>query len=440
MEDIKTNDKINRIAGYNEEKKELLNIRKILHNISDYKSKGVRIPKGVLLYGEPGVGKTVMAHAIADDGINFIELRAADFCGEGVGMAVKNAFELAKKQTGSTLLFLDELDKIASDEEDLFVKACKNNDDVKKILLQELDNLKEEDNVLVVATCNDISMLSEALIRPGRFDKKMKIPAPDFNNRRSIIIKYSNRLKLKKNFDYDYLARITSGYTGAMLECVINESGILALEQNKPEITLEIIQLAMDKLSFHGCAKEIVGDLESQTKIALHESGHILVALELKPDLICGASILKQGSTEGHIRLVEEEKLPTVMHMEQEIMILLAGRIAEREVLGDISLGAEKDLRQAVKKTFNLFTRHAPYGEYAFLIEQLGDFKGTLLSAERKYQLEQKIENLLLNLDKKVTEIIRGKRDFLNNLVLELLNNQVLTRDEIFRLRKKYDF
>ena len=165
-------DKIEQIAGYENEKLELLNIRKILHNISTYKSKGVRIPKGIILYGEPGVGKTVMAHAIADEAINVVELRAADCCSDDVGAAIRNAFEEAKN-AGTTILLLDELDKIAGEEEEGFIRLNKN-DDVKKILLQELDSLKEEDDVLVVATCNDIVMLGDALIRPGRFDKKIK--------------------------------------------------------------------------------------------------------------------------------------------------------------------------------------------------------------------------------------------------------------------------
>lgn len=425
-------DKIEQIAGYENEKLELLNIRKILHNISVYKSKGVRIPRGIILYGEPGVGKTVMAQSIADEGINVVELRAADCCNDNVGNAIRTAFDKAKS-AGTTLLLLDELDKIAGEEEECFIKLNKN-DDVKKMLLQELDSLKEEDDVLVVATCNDIVMLGDALIRPGRFDKKIKIPMPDLKNRQAIIKKYCNKLNLVQSFDIEYLARMTSGYTGAMIECVINEAGILALEEEKLEITLDIIQRAMNKLSFHCCIGNSFDDVERKRKIAIHEAGHVLVALELMPDVVYGASILKQGKTEGYIRLIEEEhELPTVKQKENEIMILLAGRIAEREILGDMCLGAESDLKQVSKRVFDLATRHAAYG-YGFMLEQLGHFKAEILSNERKYQLEQKIEELLMDFDARVVDILREKRRIFESIVATMVDKQVLSREEILSL------
>lgn len=425
-------DKIEQIAGYENEKLELLNIRKILHNISAYKSKGVRVPRGIILYGEPGVGKTVMAHAIADETINVVELRAADCCSDDVGAAIRTAFEEAKN-AGTTILLLDELDKIAGEEEEGFIRLNKN-DDVKKILLQELDSLKEEDDVLVVATCNDIVMLGDVLIRPGRFDKKIKIPMPDLKNREAIIEKYCNQLELIQAFDIEYLARITSGYTGAMIECVINEAGILALEEEKTEIALDVIQRAMNKLAFHCCIGDSLDDVERKRKVATHEAGHVLVALELMPEVVYGASIIKQGKTEGYIRLVEEEKeLPSVKRMENEIMILLAGRVAEREIIGDMYLGAESDLRQVSKRTFELITRHAAYG-YGFMLEQLGHFKAEILSNERKYQLEQKIEELLLDFDSRIVDMLRKNRKVFNSIVQAMVDKQVLSREEILCL------
>lgn len=169
-----------RIAGYEKEKTELLQLRKFLHNVDRYQEMGVRIPRGIILYGEPGVGKTVMARAIADEGIALIEVRAADCCEENTTEKLQTAFEQAKSHSPSVLL-LDELDKIAGSSRFYYME---DNDTIHKVLLQELDKLAENDGVLVVATCNNIRSLGDALVRSGRFDRQLSVDVPGEKDRK----------------------------------------------------------------------------------------------------------------------------------------------------------------------------------------------------------------------------------------------------------------
>ena len=286
------------IAGYEKEKEELLQLRRFLHNVGEYRKMGVRIPRGLVLYGEPGVGKTVMARAIADEGIALIEVRAADCCEENTAEKLQSAFEKAKTSAPAVLL-LDELDKLAGGSRYYFME---DNDNTRKILLQELDKLAENDGVLVVATCNDIRSLGDALVRSGRFDRQLAVVPPFEKDRKKILAQYFGKLKIESELDFGYLARITPGYTGAELECIANETGIAAMEKKKRSICPDDVRKVMNRLAFHG--QEEKNNEKNNHVVAVHEAGHVLAALILTPDCIYGASILAQGGTSGHTQFI----------------------------------------------------------------------------------------------------------------------------------------
>lgn len=199
-----------KIAGYEKEVAQLEQLKDFLHNAAKYADCGVHIPKGVLLYGYPGVGKTVMAKSIADENINIIELRAADCTRDNSEEFIQEAFAQAKKMK-PCLLLIDEFDKIAGLRDEYYIAM---NDKAMKILLQELDSLKDENGVLVVATCNDIRRLGPALVRSGRFDRIFEIGLPSLDDRKKILSLYFDRIRMPKNLDVDYVARVTSGYSG----------------------------------------------------------------------------------------------------------------------------------------------------------------------------------------------------------------------------------
>ena len=418
-----------RIAGYEKEKEELLQLRKFLHNVDLYKEKGVRIPRGIILYGEPGVGKTVMARAIADEGISLIEVRAADCCEENTTEKLQTAFRQAKSQSPSVLL-LDELDKIAGGSRFYYME---DNDTIHKVLLQELDKLAENDGILVVATCNNIRSLGDALVRSGRFDRQLSVGVPCEKDRKKILAQYFGKLKMNTAFDFGYLARVTPGYTGAELECIANEAGIAAMGKRKQSISLDDVRKVMNRLAFHG--QEEKNNAKRSRVVAVHEAGHALVAAMLAPDCVYGASILAQGETSGHMNFICSDGGPiSVQSEENAVTVLLAGFVAEREILGEIYLGSSNDLERAREKICDLLTRHGAYG-YEYLTDlhrYIGPGMVTLPS-----RIEQKAAELMQMLDERAAEILNNKRNRLEKIAEALQKKLVLSREELLTLAGK---
>jgi len=423
--------KFGNIVGYDNEKKELLNLRDMLHNAKEYKAKGVRIPKGCAIFGECGIGKTVLARSIADKGITLVELRAADCCSETTEESIRLAFEAAKQKTPSVLL-LDELDKIAGTNMNFFMEG---NDEVKKILLQELDGISEDEEVLVVATCNDLECLGEALLRPGRFDRLIGMSAPDEPTRKKILKKYFSKLSMPKEINYDYLAKITNGYTGAKLECLANEAGILVLREGQEAITEETIRVVMNKISFKGCEKPQTKNLEELYRIAVHEVGHAMVAMYTNPDKLFGASILPQGESGGHTLFMScHDDAPCISSVENDVMVLLGGRVAERVILGEFGIGAGDDLIKAASTMMYLISNQAAYG-YKYLYNIVAN-RGpiNMSSDEVKNSAAKLLEEKLNELDAKAEKIIRDNMEKFRQIVNTILVKQVLCREELFDL------
>lgn len=419
------------IVGYEKEQEEIRQLREMLKNAERYRDYGVRIPRGIVLYGEPGVGKTVLAKSLAADGISLIELRAANCCEDDAVKELKEVFEKAKQATPSVIL-LDELDKIAGTSDRFMMEM---NDSIKKTLLQELDSLSNEDNVLVVATCNDTDSLGSALLRPGRFDRQLNIEAPDEETRKLIIKEYFGRLKVKADLNFDYLSRITYGYTGAKIECLANEAGIMAMDKPEPSVDLSDIRVIMNKFAFGSNAKKPSDDLTKLRNVAVHEAGHALVALKLAPDCLFGASILPQGESCGHIQFINpDEGVGTVSEIENEAAVLLGGHIAERTVLGEYLTGADSDMRGAVGRIHYLAVSQAAYG-YAGATLGTNMRSSDTISEKLKESVCNTVLKKLNDIDGMVEKLISENLELHSKIVKALMEKQTLSRDELFEIK-----
>ncbi len=348
-----------RIAGYEKEKEQLRGLRELLLHLDDYKKSGIRIPRGVLLYGAPGVGKTVMAKAIAEAPIACVELCSADCTREDAADKVLETFEKARNAAPAVLL-IDELDKITEESHEFYMEG---NDRIMKILLQELDGQKDNSGVLVVATCNHFENINPALLRSGRFDRLIQIGNPSMEDRKAIIQYYFSKVKLEKHMEEDYLAKITGGYSGAQLECVINEAGILAMESKASAIEPEHIRTAMNRIAFRTLEGD-VGEKKERMITATHEAGHALAALLLSPDKLTGASVIPHGKTRGFVRMryTEENEILSAEDMEKQVTVSLAGAAAEQMIYGTNFLSSSEDFGKAIATVHTMITDMGVYG------------------------------------------------------------------------------
>lgn len=415
----------NQIAGYSKVKEELMKLRNMLLNMEEYEKTGLRIPSGVLLYGAPGVGKTVMARAISANPIKCIELCSADCTRENAVDYILKSFEEARKNIPSVLL-IDEIDKVAEESESFFMES---NNQVMKILLQELDGKKNK-GVLVIATCNDFGNMNDALLRSGRFDRIIQIPKPNNNDRKEIIRYYFDRIKMEKKIDEGYIAKITGNFTGAELECLINESGILAKEKGENAISIKHIQTIINRNAFRALEEEIIDESEKNV-VAVHEAGHALLALLLRPDNFTCASILPQGQVKGHISLCNDVEITKkIEELKDQIIIAFGGVAAERIIFQENYLSSEDDYTKAFYLTDTLITQVGAYGvEYIF-----PRARGVAMSQKLENSIGDKRTELLKEFSAKAEELLRNNYSILNKIVRGLIECNSLNKEELIEI------
>ncbi len=423
------------LIGYENEKREIAQLKDMLRRADVYRSCGLRIPRGLVLYGSPGVGKTVLARSIVEGtDTSLVELRAADCCDGNVQGALQRVFSEAKEKQPSVIL-LDELDKIAGTSDCFFMEE---NSDIQKMLLQALDSLSDSDTVLVVATCNDMDVLGNSLMRSGRFDRQINVRVPDEETREQILRAYFDRLKLDKDLDYEYVAHLISGYTGAKIECLVNEVGILALQDGLNVITVEQVRSVMNRLAFSGGERKPVKNPQKRRMVAVHEAGHTVVAMALLPDGIFGASILPQGNSNGHTRFVGlDDEIRTVREEENEVAVLLAGHVAERVALGEYAMGANLDLHRAHQRLENLTLEEGVYG-----YEGVCGLVAPQMSIGDGYS-DGEVANRIVcekmkELDAKAEKIIQENREFFDTIVERLMQEQILSRSDLVKLKDQF--
>ena len=352
------------VAGVDEEKEELQEIVEFLKSPKKFTDMGARIPKGVLLVGHPGTGKTLLAKAVAGEaGVPFFIISGSDFVEMFVGVGasrVRDLFEQAKKNA-PCIIFIDEIDAVGRQRGAGLGGGHDEREQTLNQLLVEMDGFGTNEGVIVLAATNRPDVLDKALLRPGRFDRQIVVSAPDVKAREQILEVHARKKRISEEVDLKTIARNTSGFSGADLENVLNEAALLAARRNQKVIDMKDIEDAMIKVTMGPEKKTRVRSDKEQKLVAYHEAGHAVVSRFLPTqDPVHQISIVPRGMAGGYTmyRPTEDKSFMSKSEMEETIVSLLGGRVAEALILNDISTGASNDIERASRIAREMVTKY----------------------------------------------------------------------------------
>ena len=352
------------VAGVDEEKEELQEIVEFLKNPKKFTDMGARIPKGVLLVGQPGTGKTLLAKAVAGEaGVPFYIISGSDFVEMFVGVGasrVRDLFEQAKKNA-PCIIFIDEIDAVGRQRGAGLGGGHDEREQTLNQLLVEMDGFSDNEGVIILAATNRPDVLDKALLRAGRFDRQIVVGSPDVKAREQILEVHARKKKLADDVDLKVIAKNTSGFAGADLENVLNEAALLAARRNYKEIGMKEIEDAMVKVTMGPEKKTRVRSEKENRLVAYHEAGHAVVSRYLPTqDPVHQISIIPRGMAGGYTmyRPTEDKSFMSKTEMEENIVSLLGGRVAEALILNDISTGASNDIERATKIARSMVTKY----------------------------------------------------------------------------------
>ena len=352
------------VAGVDEEKAELEEIVEFLRKPQKFIDMGARIPKGVLLVGPPGTGKTLLAKAVAGEAnVPFFIISGSDFVEMFVGVGasrVRDLFDQAKRNA-PCIIFIDEIDAVGRQRGAGLGGGHDEREQTLNQLLVEMDGFGTNEGVIVLAATNRPDVLDKALLRPGRFDRQILVSAPDVKAREQILEVHARKKRFANDIDLKTIAKNTSGFSGADLENILNEAALLAARRNKYEISMEEIEDAMVKIQMGPEKKTRVRSEKENKLVAFHEAGHAVVSKFLPTqDDVHQISIVPRGMAGGYTmyRPTEDKNFMSKTEMEETIVSLLGGRVAEKLVLDDISTGASNDIERATKIAREMVTKY----------------------------------------------------------------------------------
>jgi len=434
------------VAGVDEAKEELKEVVEFLREPQKFAALGARIPKGVLLVGPPGTGKTLLAKAVAGEaGVPFFSISGSEFVEMfvGVGAArVRDLFDQAKRHS-PCIVFIDEIDAVGRYRGAGLGGSHDEREQTLNQILVEMDGFDTDTNVIVMAATNRPDILDPALLRPGRFDRRIVLDRPDVKGRRAILEVHVRNKPLDKDVDLDVLARETPGFVGADIENMVNEAAILAARRNKKAIGMREFQEAIERVIAGPERKSRIISEEERRIIAYHEAGHALVMHHLPNcDPVHKISIIARGMALGYtMPLPEEDRyLQRKSKFLDELAGLLAGRAAEEIVFGDITTGAANDLEQATKLARAMVTRYGmseKLGPMTFGEKQELVFLGKEIGEQREYsekvaqEIDEEVRKLVQQAYERAKEILRTHRDKLDRLAQALMEKETLEGEEL---------
>ena len=432
------------VAGADEEKAELQEIVEFLKDPKKYIDLGARIPKGVLLVGPPGTGKTLLAKAVAGEaGVGFLSISGSDFVELYVGVGasrVRDLFEQAKKQSPA-IVFIDEIDAVGRQRGTGLGGGHDEREQTLNQLLVEMDGFAANEGVVVLAATNRADVLDPALLRPGRFDRQIYVGLPDIKGREEILKVHAKGKPLAEDVNLSRLARGTAGFTGADLENLINEGALLAARKNQHFITMQDLKDAEIKVIAGPEKKSRVIPEHERELTAYHEAGHAVVMHALPgQDPVSQITIVPRGQAGGMtVSLPEEDRSYLSKHyMEDQIVGLLGGRVAEKLCLGDISTGASNDIQRATaiaRKMVTVYGMSERLGTVSFDSGHDEVFIGRTMGHSRGYseavaaQIDEEVRAIVDGAYSRCQEILTAQRDKLDAVAHYLLEHETMERE-----------
>ena len=435
----------NDVAGVDEEKEELEEIVEFLKSPKKFTDMGARIPKGVLLVGQPGTGKTLLAKAVAGEaGVPFFFISGSDFVEMFVGVGasrVRDLFDEAKKKA-PCIIFIDEIDAVGRQRGAGLGGGHDEREQTLNQLLVEMDGFTANEGVIVLAATNRPDVLDKALLRPGRFDRQIVVSNPDVKAREQILEVHSRKKKLASDVDLKTIAKNTSGFSGADLENVLNEAALLAARRNLNQITMAEVEDAMVKVTMGPEKRTRVRSDKEQKLVAYHEAGHAVVSRFLATqDPVHEISIIPRGMAGGYTmyRPTEDKNFMSRTEMLETIISLLGGRASEQLILDDISTGASNDIERATKIAKDMVTKYgmsARIGTITLGGNQEEVFLGRDIAHAKEYSeetaavIDEEIKNIIYACYKKATELLSANEDKLHKVAGVLLEKEKIAGDE----------
>ena len=436
--------KFNDVAGEDEEKAELEDIVDFLKNPNKYIELGAKIPKGVLLVGPPGTGKTLLARAVAGEaGVPFFTISGSDFMELFVGVGasrVRDLFETAKKAK-PCIIFIDEIDAVGRQRGAGLGGGNDEREQTLNQLLVQMDGFEDNEGIIVMAATNRVDILDPALLRPGRFDRRVNISIPDIKGREEILKVHARNKPLAKEVDLKTIARITSGFTGAEIENLLNESAILTAKENRKEITEEDIQKSIMKVTLGPQKKSRVIDEKDKFDTAVHESGHALISkLAKEKTPVHEVSIIPRGGAGGYTLSSEEDF--TVYFREKllcKIQMLLGGITAEKLYVGDISTGASNDLKRASNIARRMVSEWGMSSELGMVYCGNDDevFIGKSYQERMPYSenqaaiIDKEVKKIIDSCQKETERILTENKDMLMTMANVLIEKETIYAEEV---------
>ena len=437
------------VAGADEAIEELQEIKEFLQSPGKFQAIGAKIPKGVLLYGPPGTGKTLLARAVAGEaGVPFYSISGSDFVEMFVGVGasrVRDLFEQAKANAPA-IVFVDEIDAVGRHRGAGFGGGHDEREQTLNQLLVELDGFDTKGGVIVIAATNRPDILDPALLRPGRFDRQIVVAQPDLNGRRGILKVHARGKPMGPDVDLDMIARRTPGFTGADLANVINEGALLTARGNQTQIAMASLEEAIDRVTAGPKRKSVLLSEKERKIIAYHEGGHALVGHALpNADPVHKITIIPRGRALGYTASAptEDKFLVSRVEMMDQLAMLLGGRTAEELVFHEPTTGAANDIEKASQIARGMVTEYGMserLGARKFGNNDGEPFLGREMSHSRDYSeeiasaIDEEVRKLIEAAHDEAWEILVQYRDVLDNLVLQLIEHETLSRDQVLEI------